>query len=206
MWTEISYQISKSLANYPGDAPFVSKQEHFPKHNCFITTSSLNIGLHYGTHTDAPKHFLADGMTIEKVPVEHYIGECQVICVSFAKDEPLKIEKRHLPKLTAPRVLFATNTFDYHQEFNSNFAVLSDDVVNVLLEHKCCLIGVDTPSLDQVGSTDFNNHLKILSSNIAVIEGLNLREVKAGNYEMLALPLAFEGLEASPLRVLIKPI
>jgi arylformamidase len=135
-----------------------------------------------------------------------YIGKCQVIIIRFAQDEPLVIQLKHLPQITASRILFATDTFDYYQPFNHSFATLSDEVCDFLINAGCCLIGVDTPSLDTVESQENHNHLKILAHKIAVIEGLNLRDTLAGEYEMLAIPLALVGLEASPLRVLIRSI
>lgn len=202
MWQEISYPIRPNLATYPGDTPFSSTTQNFAQNQ--ITLSDINCGLHYGTHTDAPNHFIKNGITIEKVPLSHYMGKCQVIKIDCIKSESLIITPQQLPSLVAPRILFATNTFDYYQPYHNGYATLAPELVELLIEQKCCLIGVDTPSVDKENACNFINHRKILEAGIAIIEGLDLRNIAAGIYEMLAIPLALEGLEASPLRVLVK--
>lgn len=204
MWQEISYPIRANLANYPGDTPFSSSSQYFSDSQ--IMLSEFTCGLHYATHSDAPCHFIKNGKSIEKMPLEHYIGKCQVINVNFIDHEPRIITPQVLPTIVAPRVLFASNTFDYYQPYHGNYAVLSHELVAFLIERSCCLVGVDTPSVDDANSVNFVNHRKLLAAEIAVIEGLNLRDIDSGIYEMLAIPLALEGLEASPLRVFIKKI
>lgn len=204
MWQEISYPIRPNLACYPGDKPFSSSSQRYPETDTIV--SDIISGLHYATHGDAPSHFIKNGKSIEKMPLEHYIGKCQVISIEFTENEPRLITPRQLPAIVAPRVLFATNTFDYYQACHNNYAALAPQSVELLIEHGCCLVGIDTPSIDSADSLDFENHHKILAAEIAIIEGLNLRNTASGIYEMLAIPLALEGLEASPLRVFIKEI
>ncbi len=203
MWQEISYPIRANLANYPGDTPFSSSSQYFSDNQ--IMLSEFTSGLHYATHSDAPCHFIKNGKSIEKMPLEHYIGKCQVINVNFTDHEPRLITPQALSTIVvAPRVLFASNTFDYYQPYHDNYAVLSHELVEFLIERGCRLVGIDTPSIDDTNSVNFVNHRKLLAAEIAVIEGLNLRNIDSGIYEMLAIPLALEGLEASPLRVFIK--
>ena len=205
MWIDISYPISNQLALYPGDPAFSSSQQVYNAPNATITTSEISSCLHFGTHTDAPLHFIAGGKSIDQVDLESYIGLCQIIRVDLSQSKDKVIHPEHLPTIKAPRILLASNTFDYYQPFNEQFAVLSAETIKILIAHNCCLIGVDTPSVDPFNNSSSNNHLQLLSNNIAIIEGLKLQNISAGLYQMLAIPLAYQNLEASPLRVLIKP-
>ena len=207
MWIDISHPISAKLALYPDDEAFTLNQSNFTQGKTKIITSSVHTGLHFGTHTDAPLHFIPTGLSIDQVDLNKYIGRCQIINLDLSQRKHKIILPSDLPSISEPRVLIATNTFDYTQDFNPNFATLHPELTQNLIQQNCILIGIDTPSVDPCDQlTDFENHLQLLSNNIAIIEGLKLHNIPSGIYEMIAIPLAYEGLEASPLRVLIKQI
>ena len=67
------------------------------------------------------------------------------------------------------------------------------------------LIGIDTPSVDVSSSKSLPGHNEFYQSNIRILEGITLSEVKEGLYELIALPLKFEGLDASPGTRCISP-
>jgi len=202
MWIDISYPLSQDLNVYPGDRNFSSNSENFGT----TVVSSIESTLHLGTHTDAPSHFILHGKTIDQVDVNKYIGICQIITFDYAKQPSQIIWKRDLPELKARKILFATNSFNYYAPFDYNYASFSTELCEYLIQQGCELIGIDTPSVDPYEDNEFLNHKLFLSNEVAIIEGLKLNGIKAGLYEMLSIPLALSGLEASPLRVLIKPI
>ncbi|EJX02008.1 cyclase family protein [gut metagenome] len=68
------------------------------------------------------------------------------------------------------------------------------------------MIGLDVPSIDEVESKSLPSHRLALSNGMAVIENLDLRTVPAGCYELIALPLRLEGVEASPVRAVLRPL
>ncbi|HEY1860761.1 MAG TPA: hypothetical protein VGG61_10425, partial [Gemmataceae bacterium] len=104
------------------------------------------------------------------------------------------------------RVLFATGTFPDPERFNQDFAALSSELVLGLHEQGVKLIGIDTPSVDLFDSRELPSHQAFLRCDMAVLEGLVLRDVPVGLYELIALPLRLEGFDASPVRAVLKSL
>ena len=76
----------------------------------------------------------------------------------------------------------------------------------MLLESGVMLIGLDTPSIDPADSTLLLSHRVALQGGISIIENLDLSQVEAGDYELIALPLQLEGGEASPVRAVLRSV
>ena len=161
MWIDISHPISAKLALYPDDEAFTLNQSNFTQGKTKIVTSSVHTGLHFGTHTDAPLHFIPTGLSIDQVDLNKYIGRCQIINLDLSQRKHKTILPSDLPNFSESRILIATNTFDYTQDFNPNFATLHPELTQNLIQQNCILIGIDTPSVDPCNQlTDFENHLQ----------------------------------------------
>ena len=66
------------------------------------------------------------------------------------------------------------------------------------------LVGIDTPSVDPFDSKGLPSHQMFLRCDIAILEGLVLRDVPEGTYELIALPLKLVGFDASPVRAILR--
>ena len=202
---DISPVLSPRLKVWPGDTA-VSRDvlmELARGHS--VTLSTLHTTVHAGVHADAPSHYVRDGRTIEQQPLELYIGSCQVVHVEAQRGgavTPGMIRE----KITAPRVLIATGTFPDPERWTSEFASLSVELVNWMHERGVRLLGVDTPSVDSFASKDLPVHNRVAHYDMAILEGLVLRDVPAGEYELIALPLKLEGFDASPIRAVLKSL
>ena len=107
---------------------------------------------------------------------------------------------------TLPRVLFATGTYPDNNSWNADFVALQPDFVDWLADHGVKLVGVDTPSVDCAESKELPAHKRFLARDMAILEGLVLRNVQPGRYELCALPLALEGFDGSPVRAALRTI
>src|ERR1017187_3295560 len=103
-------------------------------------------------------------------------------------------------ELTTPRVLFATETYPDPQNWNSDFAALSVELIDLLHDRGVITVGIDTPSVDLFESKDLPAHKAILRHNMAILEGLVLKDVPEGMYELMAWPLPLAGFDGSPVR------
>jgi arylformamidase len=103
-----------------------------------------------------------------------------------------------------PRVLFATGTYPDPQNWNSDFAALSVELIDFLHERGVITVGIDTPSVDLFESKDLPAHKAILRRDMAILEGLVLKDVPEGTYELIALPLPLVGFDASPVRAVLR--
>ena len=169
-----------------------------------ITLSTLRATVHLGAHADGPNHYGKDAPAIDERSLDYYLGPCQVLRVNVARST--RIIPAMLPReLRMPRVLFATETYPDPQNWNADFAALSVDLIDLLHDRGVITVGIDTPSVDLFESKDLPAHKALLRHDMAILEGLALKDVPEGTYELIALPLPLVGFDASPVRaVLIK--
>jgi arylformamidase len=66
------------------------------------------------------------------------------------------------------------------------------------------LLGVDAPSVDERESKSLDVHHALFDGGAWVLENLDLRAVRAGSYELMALPQRLDGLDAAPVRALLR--
>jgi arylformamidase len=203
---DISPSISEQLAVFPGDEPFTRiVHRDFASHSYQL--SALRATLHLGAHVDAPCHYTKDGHSIEAVPLDYYFGLCQVIHLPVQRDTlQLTVADFVGTAITQPRVLIATHSFLDPNQWTDQFMALAPEVVHYLAEKKVCLIGIDTPSIDPATAKQLRAHEACATHNIAILEGIVLAHVPAGDYQLMALPLKIKDADASPVRaVLFEP-
>ncbi len=185
--------ISKNLFTpdrYPGDPePELSVFSAINAGDgCNMAT--LNTTLHCGTHADAPLHFINSGKNIAEVPLESFIGECQVIEVDTDCVTGQYVDE-HFPH-TAERLLIKSGGRVYFDKTGAEEAAF----------YGIKLIGVDSLSVgchaDQQGP-----HRAFLNENIAILENLDLENVAPGKYFLLAQPVKIDGADASPVRAVL---
>jgi len=202
---DISPPISERLAVWPGDTPPRREVLCDIGRGDNITLSTLHATVHLGAHADAPSHYGVDAATMEQRSLDIYVGRCQVIRVAASRGGRITPAMARAP-ITAERVLFVTDTFPDPTQFNEDFAALSPDLVESLHERGVCLVGIDTPSVDLFDSIDLPTHQACLRCDIAILEGLVLRDVPEGEYELIAPPLKLVGFDASPVRAILREI
>ncbi len=168
-----------------------------------ITLSTLRATMHLGAHADGPNHYGKDAPAIDERGLDYFLGPCQVIRVGVAR--ATRITPAMLPgEVTTSRVLFATGTYPDPQNWNTDFAALSVELVDFLHERGVITVGIDTPSVDLFESKDLPAHKAILRCNMSILEGLVLKDVPEGIFELIALPLRLVGFDASPVRAVLR--
>jgi arylformamidase len=161
--------------------------------------------VHVGTHADAFAHVVSGGATIDRMPLDAYVGRCQVIRVDVARATAIRPGDLTAP-IRTPRVLLATGTFPDPTRFNEDFAALSVELADALHAANVRLVGIDTPSVELFAATELPVHRRLVEHGIGIMEGLRLDHVPAGEYELIALPLRLVGCDASPLRAVLRSI
>ncbi|MHC4923797.1 MAG: arylformamidase [Planctomycetota bacterium] len=204
-WIDISQAVDADVACWPGDVPFSAQWTCHLDEGASVTLSSITTSPHNGTHADAPNHFVPGAPGIGDVPVERYIGPCRV--VERLGVGPLKAaEVRRWRLMAGDRVLVRTRKRVDRRKFPKRFAHLTAESAAVLAEKGVVLFGIDTPSVDFVSSKTMDAHRVLLSGGIAILENLDLTGVAKGRYELVAPPLRLPGLDASPVRALIRRV
>jgi arylformamidase len=203
MLYDITPPISDSLAVWPGDTPPSREILLDMRRGDNITLSTLRATVHLGAHADAPSHYGVTAPTIHERALEFYLGPCQVMHVPAARRQGLVPALLPAP-VTQARLLLATGTFPDPTRFNEDFAALTPELVEHLHNADVRLIGIDTPSVDLFDSKDLPTHHMFLKCDMAILEGLVLKDVPDGVYELIALPLKLVGFDASPVRAVLR--
>ena len=204
MLYDITPTLTRNIAVWPGDVPLTRDVRLDIERGDPVTLSAMQATVHLGAHVDAPSHYGKDAATMERCPLEPYIGSCQVIRV--AADRGARISFDDLDSaIEAPRILIATGTFPDPNQFNEDFAALDPALVDELYDLGVALIGIDTPSIDLCHDESLAAHARCLVHEVAILEGVDLSDVAPGTYELIALPLKLAGFDASPVRAILRP-
>jgi len=206
MLIDISPLIDASIAVWPGDTPFARNVSSDMNAGANLTLSDVRMTLHVGAHADAPSHYIAEGADIAARRLELYIGQCVVVHVNVERRERIRPADLAGKAITAPRVLFRTNTFPDPRNWNDDFASLSPELIDVLHDRGVVLIGIDTPSVDPFDSKALEAHNALAAYDMANLEVLDLSHVAEGEYELIAAPLRIRGADASPVRAVLRTI
>ncbi len=206
MILDISPPVSSALAVWPGDTPPSREILLDLARGDTITLSTLRATVHLGAHADAPSHYGRDAPTIDAVPLDVYLGRCTVVRPAVGLGGIVGIADVGLIPERTERLLIATGTHPDPDRFPDDFAALAPELIEHLADRGVRLVGVDTPSVDRSDSKDLPAHHSCLNRGIAILEGLVLDRVAAGDYELIALPLRLVGFDASPVRAVLREI
>jgi arylformamidase len=200
---DITPPISPKLAVWPGDTPPSREVLMDIARGDNITLSTLRATVHLGAHADGPNHYGKEAAAIHERALDYYLGPCQVIRVDVARATRIAVPML-AREIREPRVLFATGTYPDPQNWNTDFAALSVELIDFLHDRGVITVGIDTPSVDLFESKDLPAHNAILRHNMSILEGLVLKNVPEGTYELIALPLPLVAFDASPVRAILR--
>lgn len=209
---DVSVHINESTPTYPGDPGIEFEQWAALGKGDAANVTMLHFGAHTGTHVDAPAHFIPDARRIEATPLEALLGEARVVLIA---DDVQAIEASHIEasKLDgATRVIFKTrnSAFWNHtsEGFRTDYTYIAPDAARALVETGVQLVGIDYLSVEKFHSEDFQTHTILLERGVVIVEGLDLREVPAGDYDLICLPLKLAGGtgDGAPARAVLRSL
>jgi arylformamidase len=202
---DISPSLSPALAVWPGDTRFEETRTWQIGGEGVVNVSRITLSTHTGAHADAPLHYDPNGLPIGAVDLSTYLGPCRVIHVIGALQVTLQAVQQALIG-APPRVLFRSYTKAPQEQWDSDFASIKADLIEHLAQMRVRLVGIDTPSIDPEQSKSLEAHHAVRRAGMAILEGLVLDAVPQGDYELIALPLKFAHLDASPVRAVLRAL
>lgn len=205
-WKDISVPLRDSMVQWPGDPVCRIERVRKMEQGDMCNLTHLSMSVHTGTHMDAPRHFLPDGITMEQMPMEPVIGRCRVIEFDV-EDQITADDLKNLRLLAGQRLLFKTRNSARSwtmKEFDKDFISIRLDAAQVLADLKIMTVGVDYMSIGGYGKDVVETHQIMLGAGIWVIEGLNLSEIKPGYYDLICLPVKIEGADGAPCRAVLR--
>jgi arylformamidase len=207
---DVTIAVSEKVPTFPGDPKVKVDVCAALANGDVANVSQICFGVHTATHVDAPNHFIEGKRRVDELDLDKLIGNCRVI--ELEKDVTA-IEPMHVAGLeNVERVLFKTRNSQFWNEpekgFRSDFTYISPAAAKVLVEKNIKLVGIDYLSVEKFGAKSFETHITLLEKEVVIIEGLDLREVPAGDYEIFCLPLKIIGGtgDGSPARTVLREI
>lgn len=202
---DISVPLNPDLPTYPGNTPFSLEPIKRVARGDSSNVSSLHLSAHTGTHVDAPRHFFDDGPGTEGLPLELLCGRARVIEVTTRRG----IEVEDLAAFDFSedvRLLIKTHNSRLwgSPEFHTDYIGVTGPAARHLVERGVKVLGVDYLSVEEYKRPGAPAHRTLLSAGTIVIEGLNLRDVEPGQYDMFCLPLSIVGADGAPARVVLR--
>lgn len=192
---DVSVPLREGMVTYPGDPVVKLERAASIAEGSPVNLTRIDFGLHSGTHVDAPVHFLDGAEGIDQVPLDALIGPCEVV-----EAPDLTRESVARAPEGVERVLFKTPNSELwaSDEFAEDFARLDGDGARLLVERGVRLVGVDYLSVGDEAA-----HHALLEAGVVPVEGLDLRGVEPGAYELVCLPLRVVGADGAPARAVL---
>lgn len=209
---DVSVPISAGTPTYPGDPGVEIKEWLSLAKGDPANVSVLQFGAHAGTHIDAPAHFIEGAAQVNSLGLDRLIGEAQVVEVP---DDMLVVNEEVVATHVKPgtsRVLFKTRNSNFWNDpsgkFQADYTYLDADAARGLVQRGVRVVGIDYLSVERFHSADFETHHVLLKNGIVIIEGLDLREVRPGIYELICLPLRISGGsgDGAPARAILRTL
>ncbi len=205
---DISLPIVPGLVGWPGDPPVRIERHGGIDHPDACVTSTLHLGSHCGTHVDAPAHFLP-GTTVDRLPLEVLLGPVQVLdCRGRGAIDVDDLDANPIQTGITRLLLRSDNSerwCDPQHAFATDFVALTPDAAATLVAAGIRLVGIDYLSIGRMHD-GAPTHRLLLGAGIVILEGLDLREVDPGVYELACLPLKLADGDGAPCRAVLRDL
>jgi arylformamidase len=204
---DISVPLHPGLPVWPTSRPATITQTESMKKGSIANVTRMEIGSHTGTHIDAPLHFVDDAKTTEEIPLEKFVGTCQVL--DFQGKTKITANDLAAVRLQkgVEKLLFKTDNSrlwdNFSHPFDENFCALDAGAAQWVVDNGIHLVGIDYLSI-QLYHDPPDTHVILLSNEVVIVEGLDLRQVEPGVYRLICLPLKIRGVEGTLARAVLE--
>ncbi len=207
---DITVTISEGTPIYKGDPGVEINSFKAIATGSSANVSHISFGVHTATHVDAPNHFIDKAKRVHELDPNKLIGPCRVIEIPA---DVMEIEPEHVGDIAyVSRVLFKTRNSDFWSTpelgFRTDFTYLTPATAKLLVENNIVLVGIDYLSIEKSGGTGKPVHIALLEKEIVILEGVDLREIAPGDYELICAPLKYDGStgDGAPARTFLREI
>lgn len=201
---DVSVPLDATLPTYPGNTPFSLEAIKRLAQGDSSNVSTIHMSVHGGTHVDAPRHFFDDRGGAETLPLDMLVGRTRVVEIASRRIAAEDLAAIDLSEDV--RVLIKTHNSRLwgSPAFHADFAGVTESGARHLVDHGVKVVGVDYLSVEEFRKPGAPAHHVLLGGGTIVIEGLNLRDVDPGVYDMMCLPLRIVGSDGAPARVILR--
>lgn len=204
---DVTVTISSDVPIYKGDPGVEISGFKSIADGDTANVSQIAFGVHTATHVDAPNHFIDGAKRVHELDPQKLIGPCRVIKID---DGVTEIEPEHIGDISGvERILFKTRNSDFWSEpekgFRKDFTYITPATAEHLVHKGLVLVGIDYLSIEKSGGKTKPVHTTLLQNETVILEGLDLREVEPGDYEIVCAPLKYDGAtgDGAPARTFL---
>lgn len=205
---DVTVAVSETVPIYAGDPTVSVSAAKSIAGGDTANVSQIAFGVHTGTHIDAPNHFIDGARRVHEIDPQKLIGPCRVVAVP---EDVVAIEPEHVGNISgAERVLFKSRNSEFWSEpelgFRRDYSYLTPATAKLLVDNGIVLVGIDYLSIEKSGSPGHPVHITLLEKEVVILEGVDLREVPPGDYEIICLPLKYIGAtgDGAPARTILR--
>ena len=201
---DVTVPLDAHLASYPGNTPFGLEAVKRIARGDSSNVSSIHMSAHSGTHVDAPRHFFDNGGDADSLSLDMLIGRTRVIEITARTIAAEELAKLDLSEDVRLLIKTSNSRLWGDPQFHQDYVGVTESGAKHLVEHGLKVVGVDYLSVEQFRFPGAPAHHILLGGGVIVIEGLNLRDVEPGVYDMYCLPLRVAGSDGAPARVVLR--
>jgi arylformamidase len=205
---DISHPLHANIPVWPGhEKPLITLAKSH-ENGDGVQITDFVLGAHTGTHLDAPRHFIPGGGLVTDLDLNVLIGLCTVLHYTGSGPIEASFFAENIPE-GATRLLLkcdhnAGRLAEGNTEFFTEYAGITPDAAVWLVAHGVTLIGTDYLSIGPFHSGNTEVHNTLLGNKVIIVEGLDLREITAGNYTLICLPI-LTATDGVPCRAVLLP-
>ena len=205
---DITVPVSETTPIYKGDPGVEVRPFKAIADGASANVSEVAFGVHTGTHVDAPNHFIDGSKRVHELDPNKLVGPCRVLGVPH---DVVAIEPQHVGDITGvERVLFKTRNSQFwstpEDGFRTDFTYIVPDTAKMLVANGIVLVGIDYLSIEKSGSPGHPVHVMLLEKEVVILEGVDLRAIEPGDYELICMPLKYIGAggDGAPARTFLR--
>lgn len=206
-WIDISFPYYEGMAIYPGNPSYEREAVQDVLRGDLATVSKITMGTHTGTHIDAPLHVFKDGRSVNQIPLAQMNGQAKLLDLRGMQE--ISVERLKTEKLCADDiVLLKTDNTERFQgtQVLSDYVTLTYEAAEYLVEIGIKMVGIDYMSIERPRGKRIEGksiHRILLGAGIVIAEGLDLRYITEGEYELFCFPLCLKGADGAPAKAVL---
>lgn len=199
---DISMTLTEDMMVYGNNTENRPKIENTANHDTHSHyESKILMNLHNGTHIDAPLHMIKGGETMEHYSIDRFVADAIVIDLTHLQEMITEDDLKDLDIKKGDFLLFKTkNSWD--TQFNTKFVFIERTAAAYLAQVGIKGVGIDSLGIER-SQPDHASHITLMENDVLILEGLRLKDIEPGNYQLIVLPIKIANVEASPARAIL---
>jgi kynurenine formamidase len=211
---DLTHHLRNGMPVYPGD-PSPTFEPYATLAKDGVNLTKMTLGSHTGTHLDAPRHFIQDGIGIDEIPPNKLVGESYVADLSVkpigsgitAHDLRKELEGR----VAADDIVICYTGCSEHwgdEAVSRNYTYLTGDGADYLVSKRVRAVGIDFLSVEKFKASEPLAHKTLLSNGIFIIESLSkaVKQFVGSRILLVCMPIKLQDGDGAPARVIAVPI